>query len=55
NNILERKTILINRLIQILPHCCVAHQDDFFKLQDQVEVGEVCLCLIHNLSTSQRA
>ncbi|MBN3313355.1 NRK2 kinase, partial [Atractosteus spatula] len=23
-----------------LPNCCVVHQDDFFKPQDQIEVGE---------------
>ncbi|XP_036410018.1 nicotinamide riboside kinase 2-like isoform X2 [Megalops cyprinoides] len=34
------KTTLTNRLIQALPNCCVVHQDDFFKPQDQIEVGE---------------
>ncbi|KAM4596760.1 muscle-specific beta 1 integrin binding protein 2 [Fundulus diaphanus] len=34
------KTTLTNRLIQTLPNCCVVHQDDFFKPQDQIEVGE---------------
>uniref|UniRef100_A0A3Q1EV42 Muscle-specific beta 1 integrin binding protein 2 n=1 Tax=Acanthochromis polyacanthus TaxID=80966 RepID=A0A3Q1EV42_9TELE len=29
-----------NCLIQNLPNCCVVHQDDFFKPQDQIEVGE---------------
>ncbi|MBN3287277.1 NRK2 kinase, partial [Polyodon spathula] len=31
------KTTLTNRLIQVLPNCCVVHQDDFFKPQDQIE------------------
>uniref|UniRef100_A0AAQ5ZMA1 Muscle-specific beta 1 integrin binding protein 2 n=1 Tax=Amphiprion ocellaris TaxID=80972 RepID=A0AAQ5ZMA1_AMPOC len=35
-----RKATLANRLIKILPSCCVVHQDDFFKSQDQIEVGE---------------
>ncbi|XP_028908306.1 nicotinamide riboside kinase 2 isoform X1 [Ornithorhynchus anatinus] len=34
------KTTLTNRLAKILPNCCVIHQDDFFKPQDQIEVGE---------------
>ncbi|XP_035769637.1 nicotinamide riboside kinase 2-like [Neolamprologus brichardi] len=34
------KTTLNNRLIKNLPNCCVVHQDDFFKPQDQIEVGE---------------
>ncbi|KAJ8374638.1 hypothetical protein SKAU_G00052180 [Synaphobranchus kaupii] len=34
------KTTLTNRLIKSLPNCCVVHQDDFFKPQDQIEVGE---------------
>uniref|UniRef100_A0A8C7ZQL5 Muscle-specific beta 1 integrin binding protein 2 n=1 Tax=Oryzias sinensis TaxID=183150 RepID=A0A8C7ZQL5_9TELE len=34
------KTTLTNRLIKTLPNCCVVHQDDFFKPQDQIEVGE---------------
>jgi len=34
------KTTLTNRLIKNLPNCCVVHQDDFFKPQDQIEVGE---------------
>uniref|UniRef100_A0A670ZJU0 Phosphoribulokinase/uridine kinase domain-containing protein n=1 Tax=Pseudonaja textilis TaxID=8673 RepID=A0A670ZJU0_PSETE len=34
------KTTLTNRLIQALPNCCVVHQDDFFKPQDQIQVGE---------------
>ncbi|XP_032567997.1 nicotinamide riboside kinase 2 isoform X3 [Chiroxiphia lanceolata] len=34
------KTTLTNRLIKALPNCCVVHQDDFFKPQDQIEVGE---------------
>ncbi|XP_051800983.1 nicotinamide riboside kinase 2-like [Acanthochromis polyacanthus] len=34
------KTSLTNRLIKNLPNCCVVHQDDFFKPQDQIEVGE---------------
>ncbi|KAK6476743.1 nicotinamide riboside kinase 2-like [Huso huso] len=34
------KTTLTNRLIQHLPNCCVVHQDDFFKPQDQIEEGE---------------
>ncbi|KAM9093816.1 nicotinamide riboside kinase 2 [Sarcophilus harrisii] len=34
------KTTLTNRLIKTLPNCCVIHQDDFYKPQDQIEVGE---------------
>nr|XP_020636553.1 nicotinamide riboside kinase 2 isoform X1 [Pogona vitticeps] len=34
------KTTLTNRLIKALPNCCVVHQDDFFKPQDQIQVGE---------------
>ncbi|NWQ84282.1 NRK2 kinase, partial [Columbina picui] len=34
------KTTLTNRIIKALPNCCVVHQDDFFKPQDQIEVGE---------------
>ncbi|NXA43221.1 NRK2 kinase, partial [Eudromia elegans] len=34
------KTTLTNRLVKALPNCCVIHQDDFFKPQDQIEVGE---------------
>uniref|UniRef100_A0A3Q1ETM9 Muscle-specific beta 1 integrin binding protein 2 n=1 Tax=Acanthochromis polyacanthus TaxID=80966 RepID=A0A3Q1ETM9_9TELE len=34
------KTTLTNRLIKNLPNCCVVHQGDFFKPQDQIEVGE---------------
>ncbi|XP_020827086.1 nicotinamide riboside kinase 2 isoform X1 [Phascolarctos cinereus] len=34
------KTTLTDRLIKTLPNCCVIHQDDFYKPQDQIEVGE---------------
>ncbi|XP_048197943.1 nicotinamide riboside kinase 2 [Perognathus longimembris pacificus] len=34
------KTTLTNRLSTALPNCCVIHQDDFFKPQDQIAVGE---------------
>ncbi|KAM8972275.1 nicotinamide riboside kinase 2-like [Pelodytes ibericus] len=34
------KTTLTNRLISLLPNCCVVHQDDFFKPQDQIEVQD---------------
>ncbi|XP_057695911.1 muscle-specific beta 1 integrin binding protein 2 [Corythoichthys intestinalis] len=34
------KTTLTNRLIKILPNCCVVHQDDFFKPQDQIPVED---------------
>uniref|UniRef100_A0A3Q1FAX7 Muscle-specific beta 1 integrin binding protein 2 n=1 Tax=Acanthochromis polyacanthus TaxID=80966 RepID=A0A3Q1FAX7_9TELE len=27
-------------IVNNLPHCCMVHQDDFFKPQDQIEVGE---------------
>ncbi|KAI5223517.1 nicotinamide riboside kinase 2 [Manis pentadactyla] len=34
------KTTLTNSLLKALPNCCVIHQDDFFKPQDQIAVGE---------------
>ncbi|NP_001362398.1 nicotinamide riboside kinase 2 isoform X2 [Pongo pygmaeus] len=34
------KTTLTNSLLRALPNCCVIHQDDFFKPQDQIAVGE---------------
>ncbi|XP_061924107.1 muscle-specific beta 1 integrin binding protein 2 [Entelurus aequoreus] len=34
------KTTLTNRLIKNLPNCCVVHQDDFFKPQDQIAVED---------------
>uniref|UniRef100_A0A8D2KGL0 Nicotinamide riboside kinase 2 n=1 Tax=Urocitellus parryii TaxID=9999 RepID=A0A8D2KGL0_UROPR len=34
------KTTLANGLHRSLPNCCVIHQDDFFKPQDQIAVGE---------------
>ncbi|MCI4378889.1 hypothetical protein PGIGA_G00221300 [Pangasianodon gigas] len=34
------KTTLTDRLQRKLPNCCVVHQDDFFKPQDEIEVGE---------------
>lgn len=34
------KSTLTNRLHKALPNCCVIHQDDFFKPQDQIAVGE---------------
>nr|XP_034343357.1 nicotinamide riboside kinase 2 isoform X2 [Arvicanthis niloticus] len=34
------KTTLTNSLLKVLPNCCVIHQDDFFKPQDQIAVGE---------------
>ncbi|KAL4613311.1 nicotinamide riboside kinase 2-like [Arapaima gigas] len=34
------KTTLTDKLMKNLPNCCVVHQDDFFKPQDQIEVGE---------------
>ncbi|XP_072551519.1 muscle-specific beta 1 integrin binding protein 2 isoform X1 [Salminus brasiliensis] len=34
------KTTLTDKLSRILPNCCVVHQDDFFKPQDEIEVGE---------------
>ena len=34
------KTTLTNNLLKALPNCCVTHQDDFFKPQDQIAVGE---------------
>ncbi|XP_076975656.1 nicotinamide riboside kinase 2 [Tamandua tetradactyla] len=33
------KTTLTNSLLRSLPNCCVIHQDDFFKPQDQIAVG----------------
>ncbi|XP_039622668.1 nicotinamide riboside kinase 2-like isoform X1 [Polypterus senegalus] len=34
------KTTLTNKLVNAFPGCCVVHQDDFFKPQDQILVGE---------------
>ncbi|XP_004688946.1 PREDICTED: nicotinamide riboside kinase 2 isoform X2 [Condylura cristata] len=34
------KTTLTNSLLKSLPNCSVIHQDDFFKPQDQIAVGE---------------
>lgn len=34
------KTTVTNRLVKTLPNCSVVHQDSFFKLPDQIEVGE---------------
>ncbi|XP_049575029.1 muscle-specific beta 1 integrin binding protein 2 isoform X1 [Syngnathus scovelli] len=34
------KTTLTDRLIKSLPNCCVVHQDDFFKPQDQIAVED---------------
>ncbi|KAL1783517.1 nicotinamide riboside kinase 2 [Sigmodon hispidus] len=34
------KTTLTSSLHKVLPNCCVIHQDDFFKPQDQIKVGE---------------
>ncbi|XP_006978208.2 nicotinamide riboside kinase 2 [Peromyscus maniculatus bairdii] len=34
------KSTLTSRLHRALPNCCVIHQDDFFKPQDQIAVGE---------------
>ncbi|XP_042525796.1 nicotinamide riboside kinase 2 [Dipodomys spectabilis] len=34
------KTTLASRLHAALPNSCVIHQDDFFKPQDQIPVGE---------------
>nr|XP_033811772.1 nicotinamide riboside kinase 2 isoform X2 [Geotrypetes seraphini] len=34
------KTTLTRRLLKSLPASCVVHQDDFYKPQDQIEVGE---------------
>ncbi|XP_051815371.1 nicotinamide riboside kinase 2-like [Acanthochromis polyacanthus] len=34
------KTTLTNCLMKNLPNCCVVHQGDFFKPQDQIKVGE---------------
>ncbi|CAO2641315.1 Nicotinamide riboside kinase 2 [Lemmus lemmus] len=34
------KSTLTSRLHKALPNCCVIHQDDFFKPQDQIAVGE---------------
>nr|XP_033776766.1 nicotinamide riboside kinase 2-like [Geotrypetes seraphini]XP_033805105.1 nicotinamide riboside kinase 2-like isoform X1 [Geotrypetes seraphini] len=34
------KTTLTNKLANQLPNCCVVHQDDFFKPQDQIAVED---------------
>ncbi|KAK1785266.1 hypothetical protein P4O66_018666 [Electrophorus voltai] len=34
------KTTLTEKLYKNLSNCCVVHQDDFFKPQDEIEVGE---------------
>lgn len=34
------KTTLTNKLISNLPNCCVVHQDDFFKPQDEIAVED---------------
>ncbi|XP_006869101.1 PREDICTED: nicotinamide riboside kinase 2 [Chrysochloris asiatica] len=34
------KTTLTNRLLKSVPNCCVIHQDDFYKPQDQIRIGE---------------
>uniref|UniRef100_A0A8C5JYU2 Nicotinamide riboside kinase 2 n=1 Tax=Jaculus jaculus TaxID=51337 RepID=A0A8C5JYU2_JACJA len=34
------KTTLTNSLQKALPNCCIIHQDDFFKPQNQIAIGE---------------
>ncbi|XP_029431217.1 nicotinamide riboside kinase 2-like isoform X2 [Rhinatrema bivittatum] len=34
------KTTLTNNIVNQLPNCCVVHQDDFFKAQDQIAVED---------------
>ncbi|XP_017362883.1 nicotinamide riboside kinase 2 isoform X2 [Cebus imitator] len=34
------KTTLTDSLLRALANCCVIHQDDFYKPQDQIAVGE---------------
>lgn len=42
------KTTLTNRLVKILPNCCVIHQDDFFKVCTMCTFAPSLIAYVYN-------